>query len=284
MKIVASNIAHLSESQFERKDLSFEEETETRLHRFQGRRPGLRQNSADLSQGLINRVLIDRVSIQQKEQTEYQSNYFSNLSRQSTVTDNSKGEVIEYDQQYAMEKLVGGVIDKDLVIKKMEQGEGIQLLEVKGEGTENSSEGHPNRSQSQIQNSIQNQSSQSWQMSIQQTDIHFESEKVDFSSKGEVVTDDGRRIQFSLDMSLDRTFVSQTQKKTISNRWKEQINLIDPLVISLDGKTPALSDTRFEFDLNSDGKEETINFVNPGSGFLAFEATNVLSRDISNEN
>jgi len=274
MKIVESNMSYLSESQLEKMDISLElkreEHTESRTRRslrggrFRQRRPQSISNQDDMPQ-----IIVDRVSIQQNQRTEYHSNYFANLSSHSIVTDNIKNETTEYDQQYAMEKIVGGVIDQELVIKKIEQGEAVQLNETNEDSdtiSETQGGSFPNR--------IQSQFTQSWQMSIRQTDIHFETEAVDFSSKGEVKTEDGRTIQFSLDMSLDRAFVSQTQKETLINRWKEQINLTDPLVISLDGKMPALSDTRFEFDLNSNGETESINFVNPGSGFLAFDKNN----------
>ncbi len=42
-------------------------------------------------------------------------------------------------------------------------------------------------------------------------------------------------------------------------------------MISLDGNVPTLSDTVFEFDLDSDGEQDLINFTSAGSGFLAFD-------------
>ncbi len=278
MKIVESNMVHLSERQMVKMDISLEskreEHTESRTlrasvgDRFRQRRPQLLGNQGDMPQ-----IIVDRVSIQHNQRTEYQSNYFANLSSHSIVTDTVKNETTEYDQQYAMEKVIGGVIDQELVIKKIEQGEPVQLTAA-NRGSDSIPETKRDFLRNQIQSQSSNRLAQSWQMSIQQTDIQFETEKVGFSSKGEVKTEDGRTIQFSLDMSLDRAFVSQTQKETLINRWKEQINLIDPLVISLDGKAPALSDARFEFDLNSDGETESINFVNQGSGFLAFDKNN----------
>ncbi len=282
MIIVESNVTNRSERQMTKMDISFaskrEEKMESRTRRaslggrFRQRRPQLVGNQNDMPQ-----IIVDRVSIQLNQQTEYQSNYFANLSSHSIVTDNGKNETTEYDQNYAMEKIVGGVIDQELVIKKIEQGETIQFNEaneVSDNLTETQRRFLPNQIPNQIPSQGLNQLAQSWQMSIQQTDIQFETEKVDFSSKGEVKTEDGRTIQFSLDMSLDRAFVSQTQQETLIKRWKDQINLIDPLVISLDGRAPALSDARFEFDLDSDGETESINFVSQGSGFLAFDKNN----------
>jgi hypothetical protein len=47
--------------------------------------------------------------------------------------------------------------------------------------------------------------------------------------------------------------------------------LTDPLVINFNGHAAELSDMRFAFDLNSDGIEEDVPILKPGSGFLVFD-------------
>jgi hypothetical protein len=47
--------------------------------------------------------------------------------------------------------------------------------------------------------------------------------------------------------------------------------LVDPLVINYDGPAADLTDAKFSFDLDSDGQEEDVSFVGPGSGFLVFD-------------
>ncbi|MBP2676845.1 MAG: hypothetical protein H6Q84_3685, partial [Deltaproteobacteria bacterium] len=46
---------------------------------------------------------------------------------------------------------------------------------------------------------------------------------------------------------------------------------VDPLVISFDGNAAGLTDTKFAFDLDSDGTQENISFLEPGSGFLVLD-------------
>jgi len=108
-------------------------------------------------------------------------------------------------------------------------------------------------------------------ISLTQTDIQFKEEQAFFASTGEIVTQDGRTIEFSLDLAMDRVFLSKTRQESLIHTWQEQVTLTDPLVISLDGALPGLSDTIFEFDLDNDGEKEQVNFVSFGSGFLAFD-------------
>jgi hypothetical protein len=95
---------------------------------------------------------------------------------------------------------------------------------------------------------------------------HYESETTDFSAQGKIVTDDGRKINFSTQLSMSREF-SSAQYQTV--RMGDALK--DPLVINFNGKAAELTQTHFSFDLNSDGKTEDMDFVSPGSGFLAVD-------------
>jgi hypothetical protein len=257
MKILDSNSVFSSENYFEQMDLSLKEKTETKSIRRSRR---ISRDTQNLPQ-----ILVDRVSISQKETFEYQSNYRDNVTGRSSVQFMESGDVIEYEQKFAMEKLIGGVINKDVAIKSIQRKEDIDFPEgKKAESTV------PTRAISSVQTRL----AQGWEMSLRQTDIHFEEEKLQFSSLGEVTTEDGRIINFSLYISLNRAFLSRTEHEIDIQRWQERINLTDPLVISLDGKVPQLSNVRFEFDLNADGMTESISFARQGAGFLAFDKNN----------
>ncbi|MFH2092410.1 MAG: hypothetical protein ABIJ31_08605 [Pseudomonadota bacterium] len=269
MKILSAKTAFSSENQFEQLDLSLNEKTQ---------KQSISQNRAGQSRFQLNRVLsgdsqplsqmlVDRVSIQQSTNMDYQSNYSAHISSQSSVQSVATGDSAAYSQQYAMEKLIGGLIDKQVVISRIQSKEDIQLSDKEGILPQ-TSQGNASGGLTQIQ------TSREWEMSLKQTDIHFEDQSVRFSSQGQVTTEDGRIIDFSLDLSLNRSFLSRKQEQTLVHRWQETVSLTDPLVISLDGKVPQLSDVRFEFDLNSDGTLENINFVSSGSGFLAFDKNN----------
>jgi hypothetical protein len=104
----------------------------------------------------------------------------------------------------------------------------------------------------------------SWESVL--TETIKEHESSDFSASGTVLTADGKSITFNLELSMCRDF--QCERKEV-NRGK--VSLLDPLVINFDGKAAALGDTRFEFDLDSNGQDETLHSLAAGSAFLAFD-------------
>jgi hypothetical protein len=83
---------------------------------------------------------------------------------------------------------------------------------------------------------------------------------------GKVLTEDGREIDFMLEVNYQRE-IGAIQ----TSQFRGERNLIDPLVINLNGGTAELSDLYFEFDLNSDGETETLHQTATGTGFLAFD-------------
>lgn len=97
---------------------------------------------------------------------------------------------------------------------------------------------------------------------------HSEFEQTDFSASGSVTTADGKTISFDLQLTMQRSFYEETN---LSIRMGDAARTTDPLVLNFNGNAAQLTDQRFAFDLNSDGRKEQINFVRPGSGFLAFD-------------
>ncbi len=263
MKIQEAGMALYSENQLEQLDLSINEKKRKNGTGQSNNRPDPTPTRLNDFQPLSG-MRVDRVSISQTRQEEYQSNYSASISSRSTVSFSEPDKTVDYSQDHAMEKLVGGIINKEVVIRKIQRKEDVEISE---NGTAKSA----GLSENSIPDQENNAGLKEWQMSLNRTDIHFEDQTVLFSSKGQVITQDGRTIDFSLDLDLNRSFLSRTQEKTLIHRWQENVVLTDPLVISLDGKVPQLSDTRFEFDLDSDNTMETVNFVSPGSGFLAFD-------------
>lgn len=95
----------------------------------------------------------------------------------------------------------------------------------------------------------------------------FESDThIQTNAMGIVTTEDGREIDFLLELNYDRN-IKTTQESTFTG----ERNLIDPLVINLNGGAPSLSSGYFEFDLDSDGTKETLNQTSNGTGFLALD-------------
>ena len=100
---------------------------------------------------------------------------------------------------------------------------------------------------------------------------HYEAERecTSFNAKGIVRTSDGRELDFNIEMSMSRSFERYT--KEIGSYNSLQVNLMDPLIINFDTCAAAVSDQKFFFDLNSDGKLDEMSRLSAGSGFLALD-------------
>ena len=105
-----------------------------------------------------------------------------------------------------------------------------------------------------------------WQRVTATSGFVSESESTTFASSGMVKTQDGRSINFNIEVSMSRAFTSQINTLTTQNYIKT-----DPLVINLDTDIGSVTDQKFLFDLDSDGEEEEISFAGKGSGFLALD-------------
>lgn len=97
---------------------------------------------------------------------------------------------------------------------------------------------------------------------------YTESEQTRFEASGVVTTADGREISFSLALSMTRSYHEESD---LSIRQGDARKKQDPLVLNFNGTAAQLTSQRFSFDLNSDGKNDEINFVAGGSGFLALD-------------
>lgn len=96
-----------------------------------------------------------------------------------------------------------------------------------------------------------------------------ESEETTFATKGYVKTADGREISFAMELSMTRSF----EEYYYSTHPVEPAvrTLLDPLVINFNGPAAEVTDQKFLFDLDADGKKEEISSLGAGSGFLAYD-------------
>lgn len=97
---------------------------------------------------------------------------------------------------------------------------------------------------------------------------YSEFEQTRFAASGTVRTADSREINFQLELSMSRAY---HEESNVSIRLGDAARKTDPLVLNFSGSAAQLTNQRFAFDLNADGKQEQINFVAPGSGFLVFD-------------
>ena len=96
---------------------------------------------------------------------------------------------------------------------------------------------------------------------------HYEAEKTTFAAEGVIQTQDGKTIEFSVNLSMSREFL---REQSVSVR-EGDAKLKDPLVLNFAGNAAELTTTRFNFDIDSDGRLDQVAFVGPNSGFLALD-------------
>ena len=99
-----------------------------------------------------------------------------------------------------------------------------------------------------------------------QGNYQYESESTYFTTQGTVRTSDGREINFNVNIGMSREFRQYYEEEIQGN-----LDLVDPLVINLNGTVADVSDQTFYFDIDGDGVLDEINQLGSGSGFLALD-------------
>jgi hypothetical protein len=107
---------------------------------------------------------------------------------------------------------------------------------------------------------------QGWGIDFQENISITETEQNTIMASGIIKTKQGKTIKFSLDLSMKREFQTSADFS-----FKAGDALIDPLVINLDGNAADLGKTKFKFDINSDGEDENLAWLNGSRGFLVLD-------------
>lgn len=110
-----------------------------------------------------------------------------------------------------------------------------------------------------------------WKFGTQLSSFMEETENTTFSTTGIAKTADGREISFNIDLEMSRSFLEQTQIVTPGAMGQA---MVDPLVINLGSDVASVSDQKFLFDIDGDGKQDSISQLNSSSGFLALDKNN----------
>ena len=101
--------------------------------------------------------------------------------------------------------------------------------------------------------------------------MHFvtyqEYENTEFHVKGQAKTEDGRTIDFNVDIMMSRSYMEYMDVYIPMM----QNALCDPLVINVGSDTADVRDQKYMFDIDSDGTEDEISMLGKGSGFLALD-------------
>jgi len=93
-----------------------------------------------------------------------------------------------------------------------------------------------------------------------------EAEFTAFQTTGIAKTADGREINFGVSVEMSRAFCAKYESFTQKNYV-----MTDPLMINLDSNVASVSDMKFLFDIDADGKKEEVSLAGKGSGFLALD-------------
>lgn len=108
---------------------------------------------------------------------------------------------------------------------------------------------------------------QGWGVEYDYHEEIYESEKTSFHASGEILTADGKRIQFDISLQMSREFYQQTSVSFRAGDAQRK----DPLVINFEGNAAELTDQKFDFDIDADGQVDRISFLSSASGFLALD-------------
>ena len=125
----------------------------------------------------------------------------------------------------------------------------------------------PPPSAEQAQPPQEGQAAQGWGVRYERHEVYHEAESTQFSARGLVTTADGQEIEIAVDLNMSRSFTSASHELFLAGDA-----LKDPLVVNFAGTAAQLTQDTFSFDIDADGGNEQINFVAPGSGFLALDA------------
>ena len=120
-------------------------------------------------------------------------------------------------------------------------------------------------------NSVSSSSSAAGSFSInrieavyEETISYVETEVTSFEAQGSVMSADGRRIDFKMEMGMAYAEVRGTRRYS-------EFNFKDPLVVNLEGDAKDITTRKYDFDIDGDGEKDKISFAGRGSGFLALD-------------
>ncbi len=105
------------------------------------------------------------------------------------------------------------------------------------------------------------------EMATQMSMSYGEFEDTTFFADGQARTEDGRVIDFQVEMLMSRSYMEYTR---VQVPLMSEV-LCDPLVINVGSGVTNISDQKFRFDLDADGEEDEISMLGEGSGFLALD-------------
>ena len=230
------------------------------------------QNSGALGQttGVVIQIRQDQVNISAEAQNLWAEQAQSgNHVSSTTPTENSALSDRDKQRILLIEKMLEMLTGKKVKLRVFDPSRWAQRQTA----TLSSSEGAAGQATGGQTTGVQTTGGQltaisgsGWGLSYDLRAARFEQEKTTMQAGGVVRTADGREINFSLDVSMSRQFMSN---QSLSIRAGAAMK--DPLVINLSGAPGDLTEQKYSFDIDSDGDADQISFAGKGSGFLALD-------------
>lgn len=105
-------------------------------------------------------------------------------------------------------------------------------------------------------------------LDYQYRESYAEREQTDWAASGVVHTADGQEIHFDLSLQMQYSYQETSQVRIQAG---DRLATQDPLVLNFGGSAAELTNQKFQFDLNNDGRMENLAFATGGSGFLVLD-------------
>jgi len=192
-----------------------------------------------------------------------QSGRLSGVSTFTSSVEPDNLDVDHNDAKYVLSKTIGSIIGSG-----EKASETVSIIPSENGISRGNSMPRPMRKYYRI-------GGQQFSMSFSSHKVHYEHEYLNVNSSGTVSVADGRTINFSLELSIQR---SRVVSQSVLGRAAAGY-FIDPMVLNFNNSVDMLSEQSFLFDLDGDGEQEKIPSLLPGSGFLALDidGDNIIS-------
>lgn len=105
-----------------------------------------------------------------------------------------------------------------------------------------------------------------WRRLESRSYTYQEQESMTFETVGKALTADGRTIEFNMELEMSREYT-----ETVASLEDTTVIMTDPLVINLDSNPVSVSDEKWKFDIDGDGKTDNISKLSEGAGYLVLD-------------
>lgn len=202
----------------------------------------------------------------------YESEQSSRLYAHSEIRNTAEGTQTTITQEELTHALVSGVLERNVHLADVVYAGSDSLRNLENNAFIEDLSSAINLELSEVitespQDDSGERVSRSTELSVHHQHVIQNHDSLALISEGNITLSDGRLISYRLELDLQSNYTEVTNQEL---RVRSE-DFVDPLVISLDGRAPSLTDATFSFDLDSDGVEDNISGLSSGAGFIAFD-------------